>query len=279
MATLDPHQQELLSILRTMHQNLAVARKTARAEKARRAALEEHRLRLANEAAREEALAKADAEIEHELAQHESALDEALIAAYNSGIPIRQMALEGFGNRYDTHVHRLLGLLRDDGRVGNREGYQRNTRPADEVETRVSFPEPADINKILVTATDVPGPTFTRAPAPLVLVEPDENGEGGIEVEAVILTIDSRHEWHRIIRTEARPGTPHVGASTCTLYKHPATGAIVAHESQETGERLWDHPVARWVKMHPEEARKGFEAALRGDPEPEAETVADDADA
>jgi len=38
---------------------------------------------------------------------------------------------------------------------------------------------------------------------------------------------------------------------------------LTAFESKETGETIWDHPVARWVKDHPEEARAGFDRALK----------------
>lgn len=256
---LDKHQQGLVNIVRAAHDNLAVARKTRVTESRRR--LEEARIQF--QRALDTAHAQIEVELDAELAKHQSALDQAIIAAYEADVPVRRIALDGFGNRYDGAVHQLLRELRADGRVGNRDGYQRNV--ADEAghsrrETR--FPEPVDVEGILAKSAEVIGPRFEALPHGLVLVEADAAGENEVRVPAVVLSLDERDRWFRKIASNARSHTPFLKATYCTLYEHPATGELMAHESKETGEVTWDHPVARWAKDHPEEARRGFHEAL-----------------
>src|SRR5690606_35699317 len=124
------------------HKTLALAPKTRVAEIARRTAAEKERvdanlrngiqrieqeaaaakLRLQQETQRSvtESVESVRIDVDREVAVHESNLDEALIAAYNDGVPIRRIALEGFGNRYDGGVQQLLTKLRNDGRIGHR---------------------------------------------------------------------------------------------------------------------------------------------------------------
>lgn len=253
---LEPHQQELVNIVKAAHQTLAIARKTRASELARRIAAE--KIRLDREF--EEGQIRIKARLDKELVTHETNLDEALIAAYNNGVPIRRIAFDGFGNRYDGGVQQLLVKLRADGRIGSREGFQRNTR--DELDPTVAFPEPIDVHSILAENTRIDAPTFTLNDEPLVLVEPDENGRDGVSVQAVTLKMDPRDPWFSQIAKSARAGTPYRYDTTCTLYLHPATGALLTFESKETGDVTWDHPVARWVKVHPETALAGFNAAL-----------------
>ena len=253
---LDLHQQELVNIVKAAHRTLAVARKTRTTELARRIA----EAKLASERRLERELVLIKMDLDAEVVAHETNLDEALIAAYSEGVPIRRIAFDGFGNRYDGGVQQLLVKLRADGRLGNREGWQRNTD--EDVEPTVIFPEPVDLSGILAESTTIAEPTFLRLPSPITLVEADAAGEDGVYAEAVLLTLDSRDPWFKRIEKNARPGTPFLHATTVTLYLHPATGELQTFESRETGETFWDHPVARWVKDHPEEALAGFRVAL-----------------
>jgi len=250
---LDPHQQELVNIVSAAHQNLALARQTRSNELARR--LAENRIRLQREL--EESETRIRLNLDREVAFHESALDDALVAAYNSSVPIRRIALEGFGNRYDGGVQQLMGKLREEGRIGTRVGYQRNTTPAEEIHAKAIFPKALDVQNILTESVlIVPAPAYTKLPDEFELVP-------GINVTAVLIEMDSRDPWFRNIAKNAREGTQYKNATEATLYIHPSTGMLTAFESKETGETIWDHPVARWVKDHPEEARAGFDRALK----------------
>lgn len=251
---LDIHQQELVNLIRAAHQTLALARKTRSTELARR--LAEGKLQIEREWENRQAAIKMD--LDAEVAVHESNLDEAMIGAYNNGVPIRRIALDGFGNRYDGGVQQLFTRLRSDGRVGSRDGFQRNSK---ESAPTASFPKPINVEGILNESTTIDGPAFLHLPEPITLVEADPDGQNGVYAEAVTLTMDPRDPYFARIQKNARVGTPYLHATEATLYLHPATGELVTQESRETGDLIWDHPVARWVKDHPEEAREGFEAA------------------
>lgn len=266
MPSVDHHQQELVNIVKAAHQNLSIARKTAAAELNRRRDAEELRIKNETAQALEAAMVRIKMELDGEVAIHASALDETLIAAYEAGVPIRRIALDGFGNRYDGGVHQMLRELRNDGRLGNREGYQRNSGEGDDVV--ITFPKPIDVNQILSEASTVADKSFTKLPKPLVLVEADaQRNLDQVAVDAVTLTMDSRDPFFAQIAKNARKGTPFRHATTATLYLHPATGELVTHESKETGETTWDHPVARWVKTFPGEALDGFKSAAEASAE------------
>lgn len=260
--SLDIHQQELVNIIKAAHSTLAVARKVRSAELARRIRAEKQRIEREAEQALDESAARVKLELDGEVAAHESALDEALIAAYNASVPIRRIALEGFGNRYDGGVHQLYVKLRDDGRIGNRGNYQANGPVSiEDNRTEVFFPEPVNVDGILAEATTIYEPTFTRIAEPLVLVDSPDDPRNTVYADAVTLTLDARDPWFRAIEKNARVGTKYLHATSCTLYLHPATGELVAHESREKGSVTWDHPVARWAVEHPSEALAGFLAA------------------
>ena len=278
---LDMNQQELINIVKSAHQTLAIARKLKVTESARRVEayqngvnakaqeelaaaqavydLKVSMVRLSQKRSLEEGVEGVRQELSLEIVKHETNLDNALIAAYNGNIPIRRIALDGFGNRYDGGVQQLLSKLRVDGRIGNREDYQRNT---EESRAETSFPRVIDFENILGEALTIGAPTYTLIPVDLVLVEPNADGEDGISVPAVRLDMDPRDPWFRQVEANARPGTPFVRATYCTLYEHPSTGMIVAHESREEGQTLWDHPVARWAKMHSGRVEEGFQSAV-----------------
>lgn len=278
---LDNHQQDLINLLKSAHNALSIARKLKPIELSRRidatrngaeAAAREAidiakgaydakvaLIRMAREKAIDESTEGIRQELTAEIVAHESNLDSALIEAYNDAIPIRRIALDGFGNRYDGGVQQLLVKLRADGRIGNREKYQRNTEGS---RAEVAFPKPFDMDATLAEGNNIGEPTFTLLPVELVLVQPDENGQNGMTVPAVRLDMDERDPWFKRIEANARPGTPYKRATYCTLYEHPATEAIVAHESREEGQTFWDHPVARWAQMHYDAAQAGFYDAV-----------------
>jgi hypothetical protein len=259
---MDHQQQELLNIIKAAHQNLAVARKVRESELRRRVSDEKRRIESEAQRDVEASAIRIREQLEYEVALHESALDESLIAAYNQGVPVRRIALDGFGNRYDGAVHAMLRSLRADNRVGNREGYQRNTEDRDLGVVTVEFPKPIDVEEILAEVTPMAGPRFVAASDMLVLVEAGPDGTGEVSVPAVILTLDARDSWFARIAKNGRPGTPYKHATHCTLYRHPFTRELLSHESKETGAMTWDHPVARWVIDNPTEAAEGFDSAV-----------------
>jgi len=261
--SLDIHQQELVNIIKAAHSTLAVARKVRTSELARRLAAEKETIELAAEKALEESAIRVKLELDAEVAAHESALDEALICAYNENVPVRRIALDGFGNRYDGGVHALFAKLRNDGRLGNRDGYQTNRSNLDiaDSHTEVAFPKPVDVDGILTEATTFHTPYFTALPDPIELV-PASRSMDAITAQAVRMSLDSRDPWFRSIAKNARVGTTFADATYCTLYLHPATGELMARESKESGATTWDHPVARWMVEHRVEALKGFHTAL-----------------
>ncbi len=249
---LTQHQQELLNVVKATHQTLMIARKTKTAEIERRIA--EARIQAAREW--DEIEAGIRVQIAAEIAHHESAEDEAIIAAYEAGVPVRRMALDGFGNRLDGAVHAKLRDLRADGRVGNVSGYQ-GADPDDE--RAVAFPKPVEIETVLAERTEIARPVFTALKEPLWLVDESSYGAGdGVSVMPVLLKMDERDPYFASIAKNARKGTPYRHATTATLYQHPATGELTVYESKETGETLWDHPVARWVKDNYRDALREF---------------------
>ncbi len=253
---LDEHQQKLISIVKAAHQNLAIARKTKAQEYQRRASL--MRAELEAELLRkiEEGNERIKLELDSEVVAHEAALDDALIASYNASIPVLRIAREGFGNRYPGGVQQLLVKLRTAGLIGSSEDYQRNS--GDEVPATITFPEPIDVEATLSEATTIEKPTYTLLPEPLSLVP----GEKEYDVLQVRLSMSPRDPWFGSIKGSARPGTPYLYATFCTLYLHPTTKELTVYESKEEGETFWDHPVARYVYTHMEEARAGYDAAI-----------------
>lgn len=247
-------QQELIDLLRLAHQNLAIARKTKNAEALRRKAA----LTAEAERALQSALLKVEYDLDIEITRHEQALDDALVASYNAHIPVRRIAVDGFGNRYDGAVHQLLTKLRADGRVGSRDKWQGEDAPMDTV-----FPEPVDMKEMLKLPLTVQEPQFTSNGYYELVPESAPGAGDGMSVDAVLLTMDSRDSWFKSIAGNARAGTPWRNSTTATLYLHPHSGELTVVESAEEGETIWDHPVARWVKEHRQEALDGFLSVQR----------------
>lgn len=252
-------QQRLINIVKTAHQTLAVARKTRDRELARRLT----EARVESERQLEQELETIRLDLDAELQKHASNLDEAVIAAYTNDVPIRRIALDGFGNRYDGQAQQMLVKLRADGRVGSSVGYQRNTTDELEAAQRatVAFPEVVNVDELINHATTIHAPVFSVQPLPLVLAEATTT-EPAFTVPSVQLDMDPRDPWFQSIQKNARPNTPYLRSTSATLYQHPHSGDLIVHESKETGDVIWDHPVARWVKEHKAEALEGFTAAI-----------------
>jgi hypothetical protein len=259
---LSVEQQRLINIVKTAHQTLSVARKTKERELARRLA----EAKIESDRQLELELETIKLDLDAEMQKHASNLDEAVIAAYENDVPIRRIALDGFGNRYDGAAQQMIVKLRADGRVGSSMNYQRNTTSELDAAERatVEFPKPVDVDGLINHATTVHAPVFSVQPLPLVLAEADANGDNAITVPGVQLDMDPRDPWFKQIEKNARPGTPYLRSTSATLYLHPHSGELIVHESKETGDVVWDHPVARWVKEHKAEATAGYAAALVG---------------
>lgn len=259
---LTDHQQEMLNLVKAAHRTHAVARRVKASEIARR--LSEARIKVQREWDEIEAGIRLD--VADEIAVHDSNLDEALIAAYDAGVPVRRIALDGFGNRVDGAVHARLAALRADGRVGNAEDYNVINPATGEIDDTIRttvLPEQIDVAAVLAEKYTISEPELTLLPDPLVLLEESAPGAGdGISVQAVRITMDERDPYFNTIAGNARKGSPHKNATTATLYLHPATGELTTHESKEAGELIWDHPVCRFVKDHPSEVREEFDRVI-----------------
>lgn len=259
---LDQAQADVIAVVRAAHQTLILARQTRSAELARRIAMAKQSAKHEYERQIEAIEIGEKLRIDAEIAQHASAQDDALIAAWNANIPVRRIAIDGFGNQYDGAVSQLLNALRDEGRIGSKTGYQRNTTPADEIMPEIAFPEPIDVEAVLEERTTIHAPLFSAKEDGLWLVHESEPGKGdGINVDAVTVTMDPRDPWFNEIAKNMRPNSPFAKATTATLYLQPSDGKLAVYESKETGDTYWDHPVARWVKDHSVEAMAGFVAA------------------
>lgn len=282
---LDPHQQELVSIVKAAHQNLALARKFKSQELARRLAAHKLGVDQAAERKRADLKAKYEADLaatghaqlsaletgserirldlDGEVVTHESALDEALMGAYSGGVPIMRIAVDGFGNRYPGAVQQLINKLRAEGLVGSSVGYQRNSTPAEETDARVEFPKPINVESLLNEASTISEPVFSALDGPLILWESRTDSSENIETTGVLLTMDDRDPYFKSIAKSMRVGlNPQIAAArTAHLYVDGA-GKLSAQESNEVADTYWDHPVARWVKDHPAEALAGFNRAL-----------------
>ena len=152
------HEQKLINIVKAAHQNLAVARKTKAQEYQRRIALLHAELEADMLRKTEEGMARLKLELDSEVVAHEASLDDALIAAYEAGIPVLQIARDGFGNRYPGGVQQLLVKLRNDGLIGSSTGYQRNT--SDDVTPVVAFPEAIDVTATINEALTINDPAY-----------------------------------------------------------------------------------------------------------------------
>ena len=243
-------QQQLINVVKATHDTLILARRLKAQEVERR--LDEARIQHERDWAKTEAQIRID--MDREITAHASAQDEAVIVAYNHDIPVRRIALEGFGNRLDGAVHSILRDLRKDGRVGNAVGYQGGRDSNTAVEAGVVFPETVQVEEILSDALVIQDVEFSLGETlELVPGAPEYNAQ------SVIVSLDIRDPYRRRIEKNARPGTPFMHALTATLYRHPATGELMVLESNEEGDVYWDHPVARWVKDHREQAESEFD--------------------
>lgn len=249
---LDIHQQELVNVVKAAHSTLAVARQTKSTEQARRIA--ELKLRLDREF--EEESEKIRHDLDFALTQHEVNLDEALIAAYNNGIPIAVISAEGFGNRYAGTTQQLLNKLREDGRVGSSERGRRG-------ETRkVAFPEPVDVDSVLKESLTPTERTWEALDERLEIAPAFED-RPAILVDSVRLTFDSRDPWFRSIPLPPHPdNVKYLHANTLVVFRNPGTGQIVSKDHREVSALFYEHPIARWVKDHQDEASAAFDAAL-----------------
>lgn len=251
---LTEHQEKLLSTVKAAHANLEVARRTKDRETARRIA--EAKIQAQREWDRVEELIRIDVAASVNL--HATALDEALIAAYNAGVPVRNIARDGFGNRHDSNVHVMLRKLREDARVGNVVGYQGREDESDE--RSIVFPDPINVEAILLEANEIQDPEITLLDEPFTLVEESAPGAGdNVEVRAAVIKLDARDPYFSMIRGNHRKGSPYMNATKATIYVHPGSGKLVAHESAEEGDMIWDHPVARFVKDHNDQVREEFD--------------------
>lgn len=254
---LTEYQEELLATVKATRKTAEVARRMKEREASRRIA--EAKIQAQRDWDAIEAAIRID--VADEIAQHVSASDEALIAAYNAGVPVRRIALDGFGNRHDGNVHAALKALRIDGRVGNAVGYQLRNDSTEE--RSVEFPQLIDIETVLAEKAVIDEPMVTPLDGKLTLVEESRPGaDDGIYVDAAVVKMDSRDPYFNTIKGNAREGTPYLHATTATIYLHPGDGRLVCHESTEAGELIWDHPVARFVKEYNDQVREEFDRVM-----------------
>lgn len=237
----------LVLVVKAARENLAMARAVRAAELQRRI----NEARITSERMLQEATEAARIELDNQIAVHESALDEALIAAYNDNVPQRRVALDGFGLRYDGTVTALYRKLRDDGRLKTK-GPGRKL-PGTEAP---AFPEPVDVETLIDARTTAHEPIFED----LGMVEIAED----FSIRLVKITLDWRDPYFNAIASKGRLGLPpEVTSATSAQLYLDHNGAIAARESTEPAyPEIWDHPVARWVKDYPDAALAGYNAAI-----------------
>jgi hypothetical protein len=252
---LDSHQRELVNLIKAAHRNLGLARDTRKAEEARR--LHEAKLQAARDW--EKIAFGIRDDLDRELTEHASALDEALIAAYEAGVPVRAIALQGFGNQFDGGVQGKLRDLRQDGRLGMRHGHQRNKQDA--VESHVAFPTPIDVEAVLEEATTVALPTFEPIGRYVLFEATAKEAEVAVD-QAVLVTMDSRDPFFRDIEEQASFSADR-GSLSVVLYDNPfKPGELRAPGLNLDPKERWMNRVAYWVALHPVEAREQFDAAV-----------------
>lgn len=244
---LDAHQTELLNLVKVSHANLLLARQVRAAEAGRRRKV----AKIEVERILESKLAQIDVDLENEMAAHASAEDEALIAAFEAGIPQRRIALDGFGNQYDGAVVQKLVKLREDGRIGNKIGYQRNNR-APEDSAQVVFPEPFDIDTELAEAQQIPDIDFQYAGI--------YEAADGSEVDSVNVIIDKRDPWIRAAHQFKAFGA--TDSLVVTIFLNPYRDELVAVDETLDPDKKWNNVAAYWVAKHPTEARTAYNAAI-----------------
>lgn len=242
---LDPQQNQLVGLIRVAHTNLQVAHRSRSSELARR--LRENKLRIERDLEQTEAAIKIN--IDYEMAQHQSSLDETIIAAFNAGVPIRRIALDGFGNQYDGQANARLVKLRDEGRVGTKINYQRGSTPNLE---EVVFPQPVVFEQLLSEATVVAEPAFKY-------LGPTEAADGTM-VGAVTLTIDGRDPWLKTVQDRKAYGATH--SLSVVLFINPYRDNLMAFDASLDPELRWDNAAAYWVATHAETARASFDAII-----------------
>lgn len=253
---LDPHQRELVNIVKAAHRTLGLARSTKQAEQERR--LQEAKFKAARDWEKIEFAIRDD--MDREITAHASNLDEALIAAYNAGIPMLQIAREGFGLQFAGTVQQKIVKLRNDGRVGNRVGYHPN-----EPNTEVVFPEPVDVTAVLAEATEIEPPVFKRwstEDEPYVIIPATATEDAITTTNAVMVTMDARDPYFRTIQDQAS-FSANRDPRPVILYLNPYNAdELVAAEYSLDPTQRWMNPVAFWLAEHPAEARMGFDAAI-----------------
>lgn len=204
---------------------------------------------------------------------HARALDDAMLAAVDAGVPIRRIAFDAFGARHDASVRRMIHEALADRRRHQHEIGEVSGNDAEEPVALSDLP-PMEVEiergEIAITEVDLPShilgndapvgaPRFTLVEVEHVLYE---DGTERVTVPTVRVELDPLDPWIPQVREFARKGSEHRNTTVCTIYRNPGTGKMIALESSEPGSTFYDHLAARWVKDHQDEASAGYDAAL-----------------
>lgn len=212
-------------------------------------------------------------EVDDQITALERSLNEAMVAAVEQGVSIRRIAFDAMGATYDGSVRRIIHEAMADARRGSLDEAEAEYRSrfggegdgasqfepdAPPVSGNSFIPEPiwAQADGL---QPPVGGPRFT-------LVDPEhilfDDGSERITVPTVAVEIDPLDPWILEVRENGRKGSEFLNATTCTIYRNPGTGKMVALESREDGASFYDHLAARWVKDHQEQASAGYDEAI-----------------
>lgn len=215
------------------------------------------KVRTSEIATRTEALkAKVAIEVDAEIAKHEEALNVALLNAYELDASVRRISMEAFDSAFDAPVRRIFESLRQDGRWTPRGRL--SGRGVEMTDDEFKMPEPMELEEISRN-TAIQPPKFTFLEAGRLLGAFDD---GEIRADIVELELDPRSSFLREVIGSLRPGTPFATATKTTLMRHAATGKIISLDSNEVGESMVDHPVARWAILNPETVAQHFDTVV-----------------
>lgn len=245
---LEPAQQVILAKVRDARIALDAARRNRKTEIDRRINL---------------VLSSITADVDDEINALDLTLDNLMIQAVESGVSIRKIATLAMGATHDGSVRRMIHEAMADRRREEQD-QERVERGGSPLAVLAGEMAPVSGNSTIADPDDLPvtgGTRFTLDQVEHVLYE-DANER--IVVATVIVELDPLDPWISTMRDLGRKGSEHLTATTCTIYRNPGDGKMIALESREPGDTFYDHLAARWVKDHQDDASRGYDQAIAG---------------
>lgn len=245
---LEPAQQVILAKVRDARVALDAARRNRKTEIDRRINL---------------VLSSITADVDDEINALDLTLDNLMIQAVESGVSIRKIATLAMGATHDGSVRRMIHEAMADRRREEQD-EERVERGGSPLAVLAGEMAPVSGNSTIADPDDLPvtgGTRFTLDQVEHVLYE-DANER--IVVATVVVDLDPLDPWISTMRDLGRKGSENLTTTTCTIYRNPGDGKMIALESREPGDTFYDHLAARWVKDHQDDASRGYDQAIAG---------------